>query len=96
MPDDTTPHGGEAMHPPPDRATIPQPKPGRESDEPPRGLPQAGTPAGATDVHDRPPLPRESEPMAADIEDEDADPVVDSGPGIANETGKASVTRQPG
>lgn len=27
MPDDPTPHGGEAMHPPPDRAKIPQPQP---------------------------------------------------------------------
>lgn len=27
MPEDTTPHGGEALHPLPDRATIPQPRP---------------------------------------------------------------------
>lgn len=89
MPDDTTPHGGEAMHAPPDRATIPQPKPGRASDEPPRGQPQAEA------DQDRPPLPAGSEPMAADVEDEEADPVVDTGPGVAEDTGKPSVTRQP-
>jgi len=87
MPDDTSPHGGEAMHPPPDRARIPEPKPGAPADPPPRGQPQ---------VNERPPLPDHPEPMAADIEDEEADPVVESGPGVAEDTGKPSVTRQPG
>ena len=27
MPDDRTPHGGEVMHQPPDRARIPEPEP---------------------------------------------------------------------
>jgi len=90
MPDDTTPHGGEALHPPPDRATIPQPKPGAPSDEPPRGQPRADLP-----VKDRPPLPEQPERMAADIEDEASDPVVESGPGVDKNTGKPSVTRQP-
>ena len=72
MPDDTTPHGGEAMHAPPDRARIPQPKPGRESDAPPRGQP-------GDEPRDRPPLP-----------------VIESGPGVADETGTVSVTQQPG
>jgi hypothetical protein len=90
MPDDTTPHGGEAMHTPPDRARIPQPKPGRESDEPPRGQPTADEPQA------RPPLPDRTEPMAADVEDEDADPVIESGPGVDEDTGVASVTQQPG
>ena len=81
MPDDTSPHGGEAMHELPDRARIPKDKPG--------GLP-------ATDIGERPPLPRHPEPMAADIEDEEDDPVVESGPDVADETGKPSVTRQPG
>jgi hypothetical protein len=91
MPDDSTPHGGEALHAPPDRAAIPEPKPGRASDEPPRGQPTAN--------ERRPALPTGVETMAADIEDEDADPVVDSGPGIADNDdgdGKTSVTRQPG
>jgi hypothetical protein len=92
MPDDTTPHGGEAMHPLPDRAKIPEPKPGAqereyEAERPPRDeLP----------LRERPPLPDHPEQMAADIEDEEADPVVESGPGVAEETGKPSVTRQPG
>jgi hypothetical protein len=81
MPDDTSPHGGEAMHPLPDRAKIPKDKPG--------SLP-------ATDINERPPLPGRSEPMAADVEDEDADPVVESGPGVDGASGKPSVTRQPG
>ena len=89
MPDDTTPHGGEAMHAPPDRARIPQPKPGRESDAPPRGQP-------GDEPRDRPPLPDASEPMAADVEDEDGDPVIESGPGVADDTGTVSVTQQPG
>lgn len=33
-------------------------------------------------IGERPPLPDHSRPMAADIEDEEADPVVDTGPGI--------------
>jgi hypothetical protein len=81
MPDDTSPHGGEAMHELPDRARIPKDKPGTR--------PAAG-------IDERPPLPQHPEPMAADIEDEEEDPVVESGPGVADETGKPSVTRQPG
>jgi hypothetical protein len=92
MPDDSTPHGGEALHPLPDRATIPTPPPGREGDAPPRGQPLA-----RGDAAIRPELPTETQRTAADIEDEDADPVVDSGPGIASDDdGKPSVTRQPG
>jgi hypothetical protein len=90
MPDDPTPHGGEAMHPPPDRATIPEPKPGQPADEPVRGQPRAG------DLRDRPSLPEHPVTTAVDIEDEDADPVVESGPGVDDDTGKPSVTRQPG
>ena len=84
MPDDTTPHGGEALHQPPDRATIPQPQPGRAASPLP---PDTG----------RPPLPTEAQVLAADIEDEEADPVVDSGPGIADDGdgGKPSATQQP-
>ena len=42
------------------------------------------------DIAHRPVLPDHPELMAADIEDEEADPVVDSGPGIAD-----GVARQP-
>jgi hypothetical protein len=89
MPDDTSPHGGEALHPLPDRAQIPQRKPGAGSTERPQDTDRP-------DVARRPDLPARSEPMAADVEDEDDDPVVESGPGVAEETGKPSVTRQPG
>ena len=91
MPDDTTPHGGEAMHSPPDRATIPEPKPDGKQDEFPRGDPTGA----ARKVIDRPALPPHPEIMAADIEDEEADPVVESGPGVDEVTGKPSVTQQP-
>ena len=33
MPEDTTPHGGEAMHELPDRAKIPQPKPAADNED---------------------------------------------------------------
>lgn len=91
MPDDTTPHGGEAMHPLPDRAKIPQPKPGAEGDEPVRDR----TPKDEPSMDERPALPDHPEHTAADVEDEEADPVVESGPGVADDTGKPSVTRQP-
>lgn len=94
MPEDTTPHGGEAMHPLPDRAKIPEPKPGQSSDEPVRGQPR-GADTPAPEVGERPELPEHPEMMAADIEDEDADPVVESSPDVAEDTGKPSVTRQP-
>ena len=96
MPDDTSPHGGEAMHEPPERAKIPQPKPGRASDEPPRAQPETRERQMGDDEISRPPLPDHPEPMAADVEDEDEDPVIESGPGVAEESGKPSVTQQPG
>jgi hypothetical protein len=36
------------------------------------------------DISKRPSLPDRPQRMAADIEDEEADPVIDSGPGIAD------------
>lgn len=90
-PDDPTPHGGEIMHEPPERAKIPQPKPGGESDQPVRGEPSAkDEPAAAR----RPALPEHPERMAADIEDEEADPVIDRGPGI--DDGVKSLKKQRG
>jgi hypothetical protein len=87
MPDDTSPHGGEALHPLPDRARIPADRAGSQ-DVPPAREGQAA---------DRPPLPDRPERMAADIEDEEADPVVESGPGVDDAgDGKPSVTQQPG
>lgn len=94
MPDDTSPHGGEAMHPPPDRAKIPQPKPGAAGEEPAREEPRPRD----TDIQRRPALPEHPEQMAVDVEDEEADPVRDSDADsdADADTGKPSVTRQPG
>jgi hypothetical protein len=41
MPDDRTPHGGEVMHQPPDRARIPEPEPQqpRAEDKPAQAKP---------------------------------------------------------
>jgi hypothetical protein len=96
MPDDTSPHGGEAMHAPPDRASIPQPKPATEGDEPAHARKHEDDHPSPRDMQDRPKLPEHPEAMAVDVEDEDADPVVESGPGVDEDTGKTSVTRQPG
>ena len=98
-PEDTTPHGGEVMHSPPQRARIPDPPPDSQrqqtadrSDATPLPDPQ--------EIARRPALPEHPVQMAADIEDEEADPVVDSGPGIDDAggggKGVVSVTRQPG
>ena len=105
MAKDPTPHGGEAFHELPDRAKIPQPKPGGGDDAPlmapdskplhggeeTRDTAQAQQPA----VGERPPLPERTQQLAADIEDEEADPVKESGPGVADEPKELSVTQQP-
>lgn len=86
-PKDPTPHGGEAFHELPDRAKIPKPKPDNNA---------GGTPRpDEREIRERPPLPEGSAILAADIEDEDADPVKDSGPGIDDEGREPSVTQQP-
>lgn len=106
VPKDPTPHGGEAFHELPDRAKIPEPKPGGKDDKPlldpgshPAGKPDndaGGTPRpGEREMRERPPLPQASQRLAADIEDEEADPVIDSGPGIDDEGPEPSATQQP-
>jgi hypothetical protein len=84
MPDDPTPHGGEAFHAPPERAKIPPPQTGDA---------QAPLPPDPA----RPPLPTEAEVRAVDLEDEEADPVVESGPGVDDDDAgrPPSVTQQP-
>lgn len=72
-PDDSTPLGDAMTHRFANQK-IPGAKPG--SREAPA--------ARRVDISQRPALPDHPERMAADIEDEDADPVVDSGPGIAD------------
>ena len=78
MPQDPTPLGDEMVERLPERK-FPQPKPG--SDRPAVSSDES---AKAQDISRRPALPDHSGRMAADIEDEDADPVIDSGPGIAD------------
>ena len=63
MPTDTTPDPRDMERMPEDKQ-IPQAK---------RDI------AGKPDIERRPPLPDKPKPMAADIEDEEADPVVESG-----------------
>jgi hypothetical protein len=91
-PKDTTPHGGEIMQPP--NRTIPQPKPGEGGDEPARPNADADEAEEEPGFEDRPSLPTHPEPVAADMEDEEADPVTDSGPGIAD--GIKSLKKQRG
>lgn len=98
MPDDTTPHGGEALHPLPDRAKIPEPKPDPASDAPRSGEPSESDPAGpdpaALDPAERPQLPEHPRVMPADLQP--AAPAGDPESSDASATGKPSVTRQPG
>ena len=92
-PDDSSPHGREIMHVPPERAKFPQPKPGEEDHEQVHGNP-GDEPGDEGDPSRRPALPEHPEWMAVDIEDEEADPVVDSGPGI--DDGVKSLKKQKG
>ena len=97
MPEDTSPHGGEAFHQPPARARIPDPPP-QGTDVVSAGRADTAGDVGAETIARRPALPEQTRPMAADTEDEDADPVVDTGPGLEDpgDRGVVSVTRQPG
>lgn len=71
-PIDPSPHGGEILHELPE-SRFPQPRPDR-----------GGAGALEPDIAHRPGLPDHPEQMAVDIEDEEEDPVIDSGPGIAD------------
>ena len=72
-PHDPSPLGDEMAHTMPERK-FPEPKPGGRS----------AADEAALDISKRPALPDHPQPMAADVEDEEADPVIDSGPGIAD------------
>jgi hypothetical protein len=76
MPTDSTPDPRD-MERLPDSQAIPEAVPGA-----PRA--RSGTP----DIAQRPGLPEHPQTMAADIEDEEDDPVVDTGPGIADGEGR--------
>ena len=82
-PIDKSPHAGEMMNSPPEQE-FPRPQAGQESDRPPRGESGANKGQDEPDIGHRPSLPDHPELMAADVEDEEADPVIDSGPGIAD------------
>lgn len=82
-PRDPSPLGDEMAHTMPEQK-FPEPKPGGP----------AASDESAPDIAHRPPLPDHSEPMAVDVEDEEADPVTDEGPGIAD--GVRSPKKQRG
>lgn len=96
MPIDPTPPGAGIMTPTPEDKKLPQPEEagnGRPSDVPnPRDDPRDNPRDAATDLRRRPELPAATEVMAADVEDEEADPVIDTGPGVAD----GPNTRAPG
>lgn len=68
-PEDPTPHGAEILHEPL-QGRFPPLRPDHHEKAP--------------DTRSRPPLPEHVEAMAADMEDEDEDPVVETGPGVTN------------
>jgi hypothetical protein len=70
-PVDPSPHGGEILHENRERKFPPAPE---------RALPGPDAP----DIAHRPALPDHPTQTAVDVEDEEADPVIDSGPGIAD------------
>ncbi|MEP6824622.1 MAG: hypothetical protein ABI919_07390 [Ramlibacter sp.] len=78
-PIDPSPHGGEILHEQPRKF-------------PPQMSSDGSSADGAPDILHRPALPDHPEQMAVDVEDEEADPVIDSGPGIAD--GPANLNRQ--
>jgi hypothetical protein len=82
-PIDPSPHGGEILHERPERK-FPQPAADGEHGDSERELRHRGEAAGEADIAQRPSLPEQPQQMAVDIEDEEADPVIDSGPGIAD------------
>ncbi|MEP6791182.1 MAG: hypothetical protein ABI907_07410 [Ramlibacter sp.] len=71
-PIDPSPYGGEILREP-ESKKFPEREPGPV----PHG-------EGPPDIAHRPTLPVHPEQMAVDIEDEEDDPVIDSGPGIAD------------
>lgn len=82
-PNDRTPLGDEMVERLPER-NFPQAKADELRDKPGRADPAASDTRATPDIRHRPELPEHPERMAADIEDEEADPVIDTGPGIAD------------
>lgn len=85
-PIDPTPLGDEMVHRLPERK-FPQTEPGEPAEPGPgfgHGRPAQAEAKPQPDMAHRPALPEHPQSTAADVEDEEADPVVDSGPGIAD------------
>ena len=84
---DSTPLGDEMAERLPEQK-FPQPKPGDVGTSlpgKPHNLDVTDVEGGdEADISRRPPLPEHPSTSAVDIEDEEADPVIDSGPGIVN------------
>lgn len=78
MPIDPTPPSAGIMTQTPEDKKLPQPE------EAGHGQPQEAPDPRDTSVRGRPQIPTDTEVTAADVEDEDADPVIDTGPGIAD------------
>ena len=70
-PIDPSPHAGEVLHEPDKQFPVPSPD----------GLHER-KPQGEVTVDDRPAIPAQSELMGVDVEDEEEDPVIESGPGV--------------
>ena len=81
-PIDPSPHGQEILHQLPEDKFLQASNAGKDH----AGSDQVVTAedAAGPDIAHRPGLPVHPEQMAADMEDEEEDPVVDSGPGIAD------------
>ena len=79
MPIDPTPPGAGIMTATPEDQKLPQPQEaGRDQ---PEAAPHT---APHTALRSRPQIPARSRSTAADVEDADADPVIDTGPGITD------------
>ena len=78
MPIDPTPPSVGIMTQTPEDKKLPQ------REEAGNGQPEIEPNPRDSDMRGRPQLPTDTEVTAADIEDEEADPVVDTGPGIAD------------
>ncbi len=78
MPIDPTPPSVGIMTQTTEDKKLPQPE------EAGNGRPETEPNPRDTDVHRRPQLPTDTEVTAADLEDEESDPVTDTGPGIAD------------
>jgi hypothetical protein len=76
-PIDPTPHAGEVLQKP--EKQFPEPL---QDDKHHAGEKHVREDDADASLQDRPPIPAHSELMGVDVEDEEDDPVVESGPGV--------------